>query len=111
MLPGVLLFIGMVFQNESPRWLVEKNRIEDARSALSTVRSLPIDSAEVTRELDEIVEDFQGHEKMPLLHQIKATYSDSKIFYRFAMAVTLMFWQQWTGTVSYLSLSVTKLTA
>jgi SP family sugar:H+ symporter-like MFS transporter len=33
MLPGALLFIGMLFMNESPRWLVEKNRIDDAAKA------------------------------------------------------------------------------
>ncbi|OQN97048.1 hypothetical protein B0A48_16852 [Cryoendolithus antarcticus] len=100
MLPGTLLFIGMLFQNESPRWLVEKNKIEQARRALATVRSRPIDSLDVKQELDEIVEDFHGHEKMSLTHQLSTTFSDRKIFYRFAMAVTLMFWQQWTGTNS-----------
>ena len=31
------------------------------------------------------------------------TFGDSKVFYTFAMAVTLMFWQQWTGTNRYVS--------
>lgn len=35
MLPGVLLLIGIVFQNESPRWLVEKDRHEDAARPLT----------------------------------------------------------------------------
>lgn len=95
MLPGALLFIGLLFQNESPRWLVEKNRLTDARKALATVRAKPQDHPDVTQELDEIVEDFNGHEKMPLVQQIKTTYSDSKILYTFCMAVILMFWQQW----------------
>ena len=89
MLPGTLLFIGLIFQNESPRWLVEKNRIGDARKALATVRSKPQDHPEVIQELEEIVEDFNGHEKMPLLQQLKVTWSDKKILYTFCMAVTL----------------------
>lgn len=97
-IPGVIVLTGIVFQNESPRWLVEKNRIEEARTALARVRAKAIDDPDVESELQEIVEDFNGHEKMPLLGQIKATYSDRKILYRFCMAVVLMFFQQWTGT-------------
>lgn len=95
MLPGTLLFIGLLFQNESPRWLVEKNRLTDARKALATVRAMPQDHPEVAQELEEIVEDFNGHEKMPLVQQIKTTYSDRKILYTFCMAVILMLCQQW----------------
>lgn len=97
MLPGTLLLAGIFFQNESPRWLVEKNKIEAARKALAQVRARAVDDPEVTRELDEIVEDFNGQEKMPLMAQIRATCSSSRNFYTFSMAVVLMFWQQWTG--------------
>ena len=44
MLPGAILLAGLFFTNESPRWLVEKNRIEEARQALSTVRSKSVDT-------------------------------------------------------------------
>lgn len=110
MLPGLCLLIGIVFQNESPRWLVEKNRIEDARKALARVRSRAIDDPLVTQELDEIVEDFNGHEKMPLAAQAKVVFTNRKVFYTFAMAVVLMFWQQWTGTnsINYYSPQIFK---
>ncbi|UJO18298.1 putative quinate permease [Fulvia fulva] len=100
MVPGALLLAGIFFQNESPRWLVEKNRIEAARQALAQVRAKDIHHPDVTRELEEIVEDFNGQEKLPLVAQLKVTCSSSKTFYTFGMAVTLMFWQQWTGTNS-----------
>jgi SP family sugar:H+ symporter-like MFS transporter len=102
-LPGAILFFGLLFTNESPRWLVEKNRVEEARQALSTVRSKPIDDPSVSQELEEIVKDFRGHEKLPLVQQVKMTFSDSKALYTFFMAITLMFWQQWTGTNRYVS--------
>lgn len=38
MIPSVLLFIGMYFVPESPRWLVMKNKISDAMNALSLIR-------------------------------------------------------------------------
>ncbi|CAK1364295.1 unnamed protein product [Cercospora beticola] len=98
-LPGVLLLF-IIFLNESPRWLVEKQKIQEARKALATVRALPIESEAVDRELEEIIEDFNGHEKLRLLEQIKVTCREPKAMYTFTMAVTLMFWQQWTGTNS-----------
>lgn len=100
MLPGLLLLVGIVFQNESPRWLVEKDRIADAGKALAKVRGKSVDNAEVSQELDEIVKDFQGHEKLPLTAQLREACSSKPMFYRTSFAVIIMFWQQWTGTNS-----------
>lgn len=100
MLPGVLLLVGIVFQNESPRWLVEKNRLEEAAKALARVRAKPVDDPDVVQELDEIIKDFEGHEKLPLTAQLKAATSSKRMFYQSSFAVILMFWQQWTGTNS-----------
>jgi hypothetical protein len=98
MLPGILLLAGIFFQNESPRWLVEKNRLKDAGRALAHVRAKPVDDPAVLQELDEIVADFRGHEKLPLKTQLKAVCENKRVFYQASFAVILMFWQQWTGT-------------
>lgn len=100
MLPGVILLAGIVFMNESPRWLIEKNRIAEAAKALAHVRGKPTDDPEVVQELDDIIADFNGHEKMSMVAQLKSACSSKKIFYRSSFAVILMFWQQWTGTNS-----------
>jgi MFS transporter, SP family, sugar:H+ symporter len=99
MLPGALLLAGIVFQNESPRWLVEKNRLQEARQALARVRGRNVDDHEVVQELDEIMTDFEGHEKLPLKAQLKAAVSTKSLFYRTSFAVILMFWQQWYVTL------------
>ncbi|KAH5760740.1 hypothetical protein HBI88_178010 [Parastagonospora nodorum] len=99
-IPGAILLVGMPFMNESPRWLVEKNRPADAAKALATVRGKTVDDPDVVQELDEIIQDFNGHEKMPLIAQMRAAGSSKKMFYRTSFGVILMFWQQWTGTNS-----------
>lgn len=100
MLPGVLLLVGIVFQNESPRWLVEKSRHEDAARALAHVRGRSQNDAVVTKELDEIIADFESHERIPLLGQLRTVCSNRKYSYRYSMAIILMAFQQWTGTNS-----------
>jgi sugar porter (SP) family MFS transporter len=49
--PGLVLAIGMFFQPESPRWLVEQDRVDDARAVLERARS-----GDVDEELDDIRE-------------------------------------------------------
>lgn len=110
MLPGLCLLIGITFQNESPRWLVEKDRTIDARKALAHVRSRAYDDPLITCELNEIIENFNGHEKMALLAQARVVCTDRTARYTFGMAVILMFWQQWTGTnsINYYSPQIFK---
>ncbi len=98
MLPGVLLLVGLLFQNESPRWLVEKDSIPKARRALSRVRAKTQDDPVLLQELQEIIEDFRHNEQLSLSQQFSMIISSRPILYRFSMAIILMFWQQWTGT-------------
>ncbi|KAF7939367.1 uncharacterized protein EAE97_007447 [Botrytis byssoidea] len=100
MLPGIFLGLGLFFQNESPRWLVEKDQHEKALHALSRVRRRsPIDPL-IQREFNGIIADFHGKEKLTLLRQMKLTISNKSSFYAVSLSAILMFWQQWTGTNS-----------
>jgi sugar porter (SP) family MFS transporter len=51
-IPGILLAVGMLFLPESPRWLVERDREDDARRVLERAR----EAGEIDEELDEIKE-------------------------------------------------------
>lgn len=48
--PGLALAIGMLFSPNSPRWLVEKGREDDARAVLKTIHN----KNEIDSELEEI---------------------------------------------------------
>ncbi|PQE22026.1 quinate permease protein [Rutstroemia sp. NJR-2017a BBW] len=100
MIPGVLLLLGLLFQNESPRWLVEKDRHEEALAALSRVRRKSPTDPSLVQEYREIVADFEGKERLTLIQQMRLTISSKPAFYAVSMAAILQFWQQWTGTNS-----------
>lgn len=54
LLPGVLLFVGIMFCPESPRWLARKDNWEAAGKVLSSIRTLPLDHPYIRNELAEI---------------------------------------------------------
>jgi sugar porter (SP) family MFS transporter len=49
-IPGLLLALGMIFLPETPRWLLERGRVEDARAVLRRIRG----NASVEGEFKEI---------------------------------------------------------
>src|ERR1700753_183033 len=51
---ALILGVGMILVPESPRWLITKERNEDAARALSRLTSLPPDHPEVLSQLEEI---------------------------------------------------------
>jgi sugar porter (SP) family MFS transporter len=52
-IPAVLLFVGMLFQKESPHWLIRQDRIDEARDVLKRVRNEDDIDAEI-RDVQEV---------------------------------------------------------
>ncbi|KAK6532472.1 High-affinity glucose transporter rgt2 [Arthrobotrys megalospora] len=51
---ALILFFGMMLLPETPRFLIKRNRFDDAAKSLSTLRRLPEDHPEILTELNEI---------------------------------------------------------
>ncbi|WP_411343563.1 sugar porter family MFS transporter [Paenibacillus sp. WLX1005] len=66
-LPALLLFFGMLRQPESPRWLISRNRNDEALKVLQKIRS----QEDAHKELQEIQENVQKE-----AHMDKASFKD-----------------------------------
>lgn len=97
-LPGIVFFVFMLFQPESPRWLVERGRYNDAANALGYIarKDPQDDTVQVT--LSEIREQFAGKRQLPIATQFKKMGENRIIVLRCLIPSIATFFQQWTGT-------------
>lgn len=97
--PGAVLIFGLFFLKESPRWLAKNGRHDDALASLAHTRCTTIDDPEVLQELAEIrasvEEEFLATEGLTWKECLKPGIRN-----RFAIALGIMFWQQFSGTNS-----------
>ncbi|KAH8692377.1 general substrate transporter [Talaromyces proteolyticus] len=99
LIPGGLMFTGLFFLKESPRWLMRKGRHEEAHSSLAYIRNEPEDSESVMKEIAEIRASLE--EELAATEGVTWKEAISKgNRYRFFLAFCLMFWQQFSGTNS-----------
>ncbi|KAJ3543298.1 hypothetical protein NM208_g3651 [Fusarium decemcellulare] len=94
-----LVLMGSVYAfPESPRWLVLKNRSEEARYIVAALRGLSEDAMEVQAEVTGIEhsleETSQGGAKLSDMLKM----GDDKMLYRFCLCILLQFYQQMSGS-------------
>jgi len=101
-LPAFLLFFGMLFCNESPRFLAKQDNWEKATSVLSHVRNLPADHPYVQAELLEMQAQLeeerakvQGSGFWSMQREMWTIPGNRK---RAMISIGLMICQQMTGT-------------
>ncbi|KAJ8454304.1 hypothetical protein ONZ51_g13103 [Trametes cubensis] len=98
-----VLFIGMIWLPETPRWLIKKNRPDYAAKALSRLRSLPMTHPVVVAELEEITAALEAEREIGQNTYIDCFRSThNKIALRTCTGIALQAWQQLTG-VNFIS--------
>jgi MFS transporter, SP family, major inositol transporter len=91
-LPAIALFFGMLRMPESPRWLVEKGRAEDALAVLKTVRSEDRALAEL-RQVETVREEEKGENRLSFATVFSNRWLRRIVFVGIGVSVT----QQLTG--------------
>ncbi|CAM1510833.1 Fc.00g083460.m01.CDS01 [Cosmosporella sp. VM-42] len=112
-LPAVILLVGMIFANESPRFLAIKNP-EKALRVLAKLRGLPTDHPYIRNEIDSI--SMQLEEERALAANssgwtlIKEAFTVKSYRRRSFLYITLMMWSNLTGTnaMTYYSPTIFK---
>ena len=104
--PCLLLAIGLPFLPESPRYLVKRGRMEKATASLARIRGQPGDSDFVTKELAEIVANYEYELSVVPQNSYFASWANcfkgslgvgSSNLRRTILGTSLQMMQQWTG--------------
>ncbi|OAF55277.1 hypothetical protein VC83_08210 [Pseudogymnoascus destructans] len=64
MMPAVALVIGMLFCNESPRWLARQDNWIVAKRVLSLTRNLPVEDEYIQMELTEMADQLENERRL-----------------------------------------------
>ncbi len=93
-IPAIFLFFGMLRMPESPRWLVEKGRHDDARAVLLTIRSKERAEAELA-DVEHVAQEEHEVEGQQL--GFKAVLKNKSLLVILLIACGLGIAQQFTG--------------
>ncbi|KAG8626560.1 hypothetical protein KVT40_005505 [Elsinoe batatas] len=98
LLPGILLFVGIMFCPESPRWLARKDRWEQAEKTLVYLRTLPSHDPYIQNELADIRVQVEQRSTLKLSKKEMAKKALQKgTRNRLAIGLLLMACQNLTG--------------
>lgn len=113
LIPSGLFFIGTFFIPESPRFFVNKGKIEAASKNLAYLRNLPDNHPYLIHELDTILKDHEIKTSKlgrGFLAPIRKLFSNKKLVYRLFLSTSLFPMQNGFGinAVTYYSPTVFK---
>lgn len=93
----VLICLGVFCFPESPRWLVQKGRREDAKATLAILDDMPADSEHIGQEIDIIQRawDAESSRETGFLDLLRP--GRERLQYRTFLAITINFCAQMTG--------------
>ncbi|CDO72675.1 hypothetical protein BN946_scf184985.g94 [Trametes cinnabarina] len=95
---ALILFVGMFWLPETPRWLVKEDRTDDAADSLSRLRSLPKEDPTVQNELEEIVSGLRQERDAGINSYLDCfRMGPNKIAFRTFTGIAVQAWQQLAG--------------
>ncbi|RKF78695.1 Sugar transporter STL1 [Golovinomyces cichoracearum] len=94
---SITIISSIFFMAESPRWLIQVGRYEDATEALSRIKDLPFDDPEMTSAIDDIRNKLDESNTKKASLKDMFTMGPDKLFYRFCLCIGLQFYQQMSG--------------
>ena len=100
LIPAGLLFVGAFWLRESPRWLLSKNRREEALKNLSWIRNLPSDHIYLVEEvafLDAALNEQASTVGLGFWQPFRAVGKSRKVQYRFFLGGMLFLFQNGSG--------------
>ncbi|KAH8802389.1 general substrate transporter [Flagelloscypha sp. PMI_526] len=124
LVPAIILGVGILFQPFSPRWLVSKQRDEEAKQVLSKTQRLPIEHKRIVLEYKEIkaqhlfdvesskvrfphLQDGSWSSRFKLgIAGYARLFRTKSLFYRVAISSVLISFQQWSGLSAILYYAV-----
>jgi sugar porter (SP) family MFS transporter len=112
-IPAGLMFIGLFFIKESPRWLMTKDQRSKAIKNLCWIRKLPEDHIYMLEEvsaIDAVIEYQASSVGLGFWQPFRALANNRKVTYRFFLGCSLFFWQNTSGinAINYYSPTIFK---
>ena len=113
LIPAGLMFVGLFFIKESPRWLMSRGQRTKALKNLCWIRKLDTDDVYMLEEvsaIDAALEHQSSTVGLGFWQPFKALVNDRKVSYRFFLGCSLFFWQNTSGinAINYYSPTVFK---
>jgi sugar porter (SP) family MFS transporter len=119
LVPAGLLALGIPFLRESPTWLLKRDREEDAYTALSYYRALPVDHEYIAQDVAHIQHQINseravtGGARPTFGAFVKAALRESckkGMRNRFLLVFIMFMWQGWSGAaaINYYSPTIFK---
>ncbi|KAG0674632.1 hexose transporter hxt1 [Pichia californica] len=94
---ALLMIVGMTFTPESPRFLIEKGRLEEAAASLAKINKVEQDSDFIKNEMEVLVAAIELEQNAGSATWGELFTGKPKIFYRLMVGVLLQSLQQLTG--------------
>jgi MFS family permease len=98
-IPAVIFMVGLPFVPETPRWLLEKEREDDARKSLVFLRGVEQHPESVEAELTVIKENIKYH-KLMSPSSWTVLFTDRDLFARLWRVALLQFMAQMCGATA-----------